>query len=247
MPREQLVLQRLTDLIQSRGLKPGDRLPAERRLSVALGVSRNTLRGVLRMLEARGLVRIKRGSGCYLRTRISSSPESPLKITPNPEKLMADQLEAAFLVIPSVVEQAASRIGERQLAELQRCSVDLSRGIFKESSEKVWAESLTFFRLVAMGTGNDFLLRAVEQVCSSDMATYDIFFTIEREEREAIFADHVKMLNALRARDAEWARQVAEDYILRLCRILEEREGVAMTDLVYGAMGEQEDLHARAR
>ena len=242
MTKKHLVFERLGELLLDLDLQAGDRLPSERALAEMLDVSRNTLRGILRTLEARGLVKIRPGSGSYLRARITTTYGNPLDIHRPPEKIIADQLEAAFLTLPPVAGIAARRINERQLDELHKCSVDLSRSIFQESSEKVWNESLTFYRLVAVATGNDFLVRSVEQICSSDMAPYDHFFSLERNEREAVFADHVKMLNALRARDGDWARQVAEQYILRLCEILEQCRGGTMTDLMYRTLAERREL-----
>jgi GntR family transcriptional repressor for pyruvate dehydrogenase complex len=54
--------------IQSNDLKPGEKLPSERELAEQLGVSRNTLREAIRMLEVSGLVSIKKGSqgGAFL-------------------------------------------------------------------------------------------------------------------------------------------------------------------------------------
>jgi len=239
MGKKELALEQLGQTLLNMDLKAGDRLPSERVLATMLKVSRNTLRGILRSLEARGLVKIRPGSGCYLRVRISGIQDNPLDLQPSPEKVMADQLEAAYMLLPIVAEHAASRIGERQLDELKRCSVDISRSIFQDSPERVWNESLTYFRLMAMGTGNDFLVRTVEQICFSDMAAYDSFFTLRREEREAIFADHIKLLHALRARDEEWARSITENFFLRMCSILEQREHITMTDLVYRALRER--------
>ena len=246
MSKKELALEKLGQIIQNLELKAGDRLPPERRLVDMLDVSRNTLRSILHSLEARGLVSIKPGSGCYLRVGISSAHDNPLDLNLSPEKAIADQLEAAYMLLPMVAEHAAHRIGERHLEELKQCSVNISRSIFQKSAERVWNESLTFFRLVAVGTGNDFLVRTVEQVCSTDMAAYDIFFTLRREEREAIFADHIKLLHALRARDGEWARSITTNYFLRMCEILEDREQVPMTDLVYRSLrekAEQEEDH----
>ncbi|WP_196772915.1 FadR/GntR family transcriptional regulator [Pseudodesulfovibrio alkaliphilus] len=245
MSKKDKALERLGQIIQDLGLKAGDRLPPERRLVAMLDVSRNTLRSILHSLEARGLVSIRPGSGCYMRIGISSAQDNPLDLNLSPEKVMADQLEAAYLLLPMVAEHAADRIGERKLEELKQCSVDISRSIFKEAPKLVWNECLTFFRLIAIGTGNDFLVRAVEQVCSVDMSTFDMFFTLRREEREAIFADHIKLLHALRARDSEWARAITANYFLRMCSILEERENIPMTDLVFRSLREQEDQHER--
>lgn len=61
------------------GLVPaGRRLPPERELAVRLGVSRATLREVLRVLHAEGLVRSRRGryGGTFVQPRPSASQEA---------------------------------------------------------------------------------------------------------------------------------------------------------------------------
>lgn len=57
------VQESIKDLIYSRRLKPGDPLPTEHELAEALGVSRNSLREALKVLEATGVVVIRRGYG----------------------------------------------------------------------------------------------------------------------------------------------------------------------------------------
>jgi len=57
------VQESIKDLIYSRRLKPGDALPTEHELAEALGVSRNSLREALKVLEATGVVVIRRGYG----------------------------------------------------------------------------------------------------------------------------------------------------------------------------------------
>ncbi|MGN6200476.1 FadR/GntR family transcriptional regulator [Humibacter sp.] len=53
----------IKDLIYERHLKPGDPLPTEHELAETLGVSRNSLREALKVLEATGVVVIRRGFG----------------------------------------------------------------------------------------------------------------------------------------------------------------------------------------
>ncbi|MBI9080357.1 MAG: FadR family transcriptional regulator [Pseudodesulfovibrio sp.] len=237
MGREDKILERLSEIIRELDLEPGSRLPAERKLASQLEVSRNTLRNTLRMLEARGLVRIRMGSGTYLRTRLlTGMAQDALNLPHNPDKLLADQFEAAFMFLPVMATQCAVRIGERQLAELQQCNISLSRSLFAEEPEMVWSECLNFFHLMALGTGNEFVVRTVEQICSTDMSAHKLLSKIEREEREKIFAGHVKILHALRERNQEGVARLTEDYVLCLCRIIEEYEQVKMTDMLFKAM-----------
>src|SRR3954469_25412723 len=57
------VSDRLRHEILAGRIAPGSRLPSERELSLALGVSRLTLRAALARLEAMGLVSTRHGSG----------------------------------------------------------------------------------------------------------------------------------------------------------------------------------------
>ena len=57
------VITFVRDMIARGELRPGDRLPAERDLSIKLGVSRPTIRAGLRALAAMGVVKSRHGSG----------------------------------------------------------------------------------------------------------------------------------------------------------------------------------------
>lgn len=56
----------IMDLIIERELSPGDALPTESELSLALGVGRNTLRESLKVLQALGVVEIRHGFGMFV-------------------------------------------------------------------------------------------------------------------------------------------------------------------------------------
>ena len=57
------VMAQIEERILDGRLKAGDHLPSERELAVSLGVSRPSLRESLRVLEAHGVVEIRRGGG----------------------------------------------------------------------------------------------------------------------------------------------------------------------------------------
>ena len=62
------VFDYLFEEIKAGRMKPGDKLPNERDLSQALGVSRPSLREALRAMTQLGLVTTRHGGGTYINT-----------------------------------------------------------------------------------------------------------------------------------------------------------------------------------
>lgn len=70
------VVDQIEDLIVSRVLRQGARLPAERDLAEALGVSRPKLREALRRLEDVGLLETRKGEGSFV-VQLTNTAMSP--------------------------------------------------------------------------------------------------------------------------------------------------------------------------
>ena len=66
------VVDQIEQMIVDGILKEGRKLPSERELAEAMGVSRPKLREALQVLEDRGLVHVRHGEGTYIAT-ISST------------------------------------------------------------------------------------------------------------------------------------------------------------------------------
>src|SRR5699024_918890 len=59
-------------------LKPGDKLPTEKELMEQLGVSRTPVREAVKILEAIGVIQIKRGEGMFITNTLSHFTLNPL-------------------------------------------------------------------------------------------------------------------------------------------------------------------------
>jgi GntR family transcriptional regulator len=101
----------LTDL--SAGYRPGDRLPSEPELATAYGVSRPTIREVLRSLEGDGLVRRVHGVGTFvtqIRPAVSSRFDLDLGVT---EAVAAANQRLGVQLLRASVEPTPAEIAER--------------------------------------------------------------------------------------------------------------------------------------
>ncbi|MCK4897409.1 MAG: FadR family transcriptional regulator, partial [Anaerolineales bacterium] len=59
-------VEQIRELILSGAFTPGEKLPAEQELSRQLDVSRSSIREALRVLEAEGIIEVKRGAGAFV-------------------------------------------------------------------------------------------------------------------------------------------------------------------------------------
>lgn len=91
------VAAQLRQLIQARGLKAGDRLPAERALALELAVSRSALREAIAQLASQGLLVSRVGGGTYVQPAALGWQEQ--RIVAPLAGLMQDNPDYAFDVL----------------------------------------------------------------------------------------------------------------------------------------------------
>jgi DNA-binding FadR family transcriptional regulator len=61
-----IIMRRISNLIQEQKLGPGDRLPPERELAMALSVSRSSVRQAITALAEKGVLIMRQGDGTYV-------------------------------------------------------------------------------------------------------------------------------------------------------------------------------------
>jgi GntR family transcriptional regulator, transcriptional repressor for pyruvate dehydrogenase complex len=153
------IVGQIREAIASGGIAPGERLPSERDLGVAFGVSRTTLREALRALEAQGVIEIRTGSrgGAFV-----AEPSSELVAAALGALLRfraATARELAEFRIPFEAENAAwaaRRADPAALAELEHIvgDVDVRAGDDAVPWAEVAALEVRFHDAVARATGN---------------------------------------------------------------------------------------------
>ena len=197
------VADRLTSMIASGNIAPGDKLPSENELSKALHVSRPVVREALRGLSMMGIVTSRQGGGCYVTDLNPQRLMAPLSFVLSLQDYDIKSLFRARHVIDTgIAADAARNVTAKQLATLR----DLVEAGFRLADDPIGFRVMDaeFHGLIAEAAGNDFL----EKVSSS---LYGLAIEQRRKasekpgvlERSA--KDHAAIVEAIASRDAEAA------------------------------------------
>ena len=131
----QLVIDHVRGEILHGNLKPGDRLPGERELAEQLGISRNSVREGLRILENMGVTSSQHGAGHYIALNFDEPMTEMLSLIYTMKGMGRDDLnqfryclerEAMHLAVDYASEQQKIMIG-KHLEALLRAETEKDR------------------------------------------------------------------------------------------------------------------------
>jgi GntR family transcriptional repressor for pyruvate dehydrogenase complex len=114
-------LAKFRELISSGEVRPGERLPPERELAERFGVSRSSLRPVMKVLEMVGAISQRVGDGSYLSSDGSSLLDLPLSLLILIDGVSIVELfEARLMIEPELAARAAESASSEDLADMRR-------------------------------------------------------------------------------------------------------------------------------
>jgi DNA-binding FadR family transcriptional regulator len=152
----------LRDYITSNGLKPGERLPAERTLTAQLGVTRNTLRKALDALERDGIIWRHVGKGTF----VAATSDDLDKMTKSPVSLGKQltpfkMMRARLAIEPAIAREAAINASGDVIARL---TDTIQRMRAAPSWKQYETQDDVFHREVAEASDNLLLLSVFDQL-----------------------------------------------------------------------------------
>lgn len=216
----EVIAEKLKTLIATNMLRPGDELPGERELANVLNVSRETVRGAIQILATQGLIQVSQGS----RSRVTNVDLSHVPITiasSNPmDSYDLEAVHAARLHIElKVVGDAAERIDDATLQKLDNLME--AQRISGPDAMRFLLGDREFHVTVYRACGNPLLADLV-----TDLYTYMIDHRRAVMSRpgatDASYADHEKIVEALKAHDREAVVAAFHEHLLRIYETTKE-------------------------
>lgn len=209
LPEE--IASRLLGLIRAEQLRPGDKLPAERDLAAAMGVSRPVLREALRALSIMRVVDIRQGAGTYITALEPQQLVSHLDFVFSKDSVaLAQVLETRRVVEIGNVRLAAQRIVPFQVERLEAILVDLREAV--DEPDRFSSLDIAFHDTVCEAAAN-FLLAQFMRIINTLGKVSRERTGAARATRERALGDHEAILAALRARDPEAAADAMRSHL----------------------------------
>ena len=206
-----IIIKQIKDLLITGQLKPGDRLPPERKLSEKLGVGRTHVREAIRKLEFYGILRTRPQSGTYVAAIGISALES----------MIADILKIDSYSFQSLVEtRVMLEINSIQLACERRTTEDLQQietslhNYLEKASKGVKAvdEDFMFHLAIAEASKNKVLKSLLLIIVPDILSNYSIFKVCDTVTTKAI-EEHRQLFRAIKKQDPDTAAIIMNEHL----------------------------------
>ncbi len=222
LPQE--LAERIQQKIQDGAMRPGDRLPSIASLATDYGVGAPTVREALKRLEIAGVVRIRHGSGVYVRRHEDAMlVTSPVLTQQLSKKVLLDLVDARTAIEVTAAGLAAVNASSAQLDEMQRLLAEA--GAQLSDDDVLNQVNMAFHREIAVASGNGVFAQLLEVLTNVFAREQRLILDIQDSRRED-HAQHLAIYEALRARQPDRAREQMTAHLAKVRRDLEQWDSV---------------------
>ena len=207
------VLEQFEQMLRDEVYKPGDRILPERELSSQLGISRNTLREVLKALELVGVLEVRQGGGYYLsessNSNLIASSFRFLKIKTS--KDMHDLLETRRILESANASLAATKATKETIDRLREDIVQMRLNC--HNVEIISSFDLDFHFQIAKASGNLFL-NSLTDILNHPIHELMLRIACFDELLNKAICYHEKILDAIINRDPDAAGKCMSEHLM---------------------------------
>ena len=220
--------------IVTRELHPGDRLPAEAQMLATYGVSRESLREGLRLLEVQGLITIRRGPGGG--PVVGSVDPANLGRSSSLYYHLAgatyDELFDAWTFAESSLAERAARHADRDEVRALMDPYVVAEADLHESELDEYVHANTRFHAVVAGLADNRVLELLLSTIGQIVTHHVVVASDPREVGEIIGPDHIEIARAIRAGHANRAQELMAEHVTGVADFYRQRMGQRIHDYI---------------
>ena len=225
------VVEQIQEAILSGILTEGDRLPPERELCETFNISRGALREALRVLEHKGLLEIKLGTGggAVIRSAGVEQFTETLALLIRFGKIsVIDIGEFRVGVEGQIASLAAEKSSEKDIVILEKLIQKLKK--FKDIGIPAWEDFLEIDKKLHMEiariSGNA-LYKYVDDVVHDNIQKYfDKYLEVTNSSIGGIYSDLEQLVQAIKKKDSNLAAKLAKKHVNTFMTVMKEKEAI---------------------
>lgn len=204
-----VVIESIWQLLLTKKLRPGQKMPSEGEIAEGLGVSRGSVREAMKILSAFGIVEIKVGDGTYIPAEPKSATIEPLLFNfllynPDLKELSEFRRLIEMDVIDLIIRHKEDNQEERQLLEENLAELQALKSA-RADADAYAKNDMAFHRLLGRACCNRLTQRVYDFVL--DYFENSIRSTHYNQVRGTVaYEVHTCIIDAIRANDLEVAR-----------------------------------------
>jgi len=223
---EEEIIKKIRDLITSNKLKPGDRLPSERKLSEEFGVSRGNVREVIQKLEFYGLLKTLPQSGTVVANMgvpaLSGMITDILQLKKPDFKSL---VESRIMLEMQVVALAAERRTETHLENIAE-ALEAYR-LKVENNEDAVEEDLMFHLKISEASGNPVLNTLMLIITPEIIANFEKYHVCKKSMTGDNLIEHQQIFDAIKEKNPEKAKRELQFHFKTLYEYCNKTETLA--------------------
>ena len=201
----------LSMIVAEKRFLPGSKLPNENVLSQELKVSRTTLREAIRILATGGILEIRRGRGTFVREDFKQEQPEELSVLSSAKVKARDLYEMRLIFEPEAAYYAALRATEEEIQRILALGKEIEQRIYQRKDRTEVEQA--FHKSIARATHNEFMNQLMPVIYEG--VNKGVKLSLVHEEAvQATLIDHKILMNFLKARNGEGARNAMRIHIL---------------------------------
>jgi GntR family transcriptional repressor for pyruvate dehydrogenase complex len=204
------VIAKIKELITSGVLKPGDRLPAERKMAEEFGFGRTQVRDALRKLEFYGIIRTLPKSGSIIYSLDINTLDGLISDVLNLQDYdFYSLVETRFILECNAIRLCAERRSEENLRAIEKAYKDFIK--YEDTPERVNYDFI-FHRTIAEACHNP-VLKAMLLIVTPEIMTIYQQEKICTSDDQPATDEHKQMLDCIRSHDGEEAVAIMQRHL----------------------------------
>ncbi|MEG1847743.1 MAG: GntR family transcriptional regulator [Lachnospiraceae bacterium] len=202
------IVNQITDAIIQGSLAPGDKLPTETALCSSMGVGRNSVREAIKILEAYGVVYIKRADGTFINDCYSQKMLDPMLYGILLQKNSLEEIIQLRQVLDiGVMQTIMPTITSSCLEPISRTLQTLITAVSANTINKkqVLQADIDFHMSIVNASHNNLLLSMYSYVdrITIPSRTNALTLALDTEERQRFIDLHQKLMDILAKQNYE--------------------------------------------